>query len=73
MAKRSKKKMGPKEFLKSLGANPEKLGKFLKNPTQVMNADNVDKKHHLHIKNKVASEVQKKLSASPEEYVGVVC
>ena len=70
--KATKKATQPKKFLTELATNPEKLGRFIKNPEKVMRDDGIAKQHMADIKNAVAHCVHKKLTSPPNALTAVI-
>lgn len=60
MAKKSPKKSA-KQFLMEVATDPEKLGNFILDPEDAMNAAKVPKKEQAHIKNAIAHYVHERL------------
>jgi hypothetical protein len=63
-----KKAKSVKHFLSELATDPEKLGKFILDPEGAMEAANIAKAHHAHIKHGVAHLVHENLIKPPEPY-----
>jgi hypothetical protein len=67
--------MSAEDFLRWLAANPEELGRFIKNPDDVMDKQNIskqDRELRLKIKNTVAHQIRYQLGSQNPEAFNVI-